>query len=260
MDSKLLTDVIAFITEKVATVERSHMLKPWEMVFGGLVLPLLAEMDESIKDDPQYAEVVARYGKDEVEKFFAPKTETVEKVRVERVETVKVIEKIIGGAGMTRMPTLHATVKDGGKFRRLKETVAKASNKKNDIPPSGLDAINIWWNRNQKLTAAGDCQPVADEINGWNVCLPLSAAQVSGWFSWLCQLATKMEPDRNSYIVKALGRGKFTVVPVFSYRFREEIANNRLAKKQDREVAARARKQMEAEKSAALAGGTVVTV
>jgi len=256
MDAKILTEVIAAITERTISTEHSHMLKPWEMVFGGLVLPMLADLDESVKSDPNFLEMQARYSKEEVEKFFTPKT--VDKIKVEKIETIKVIEKIVGGAGMTRMPTLHQTVEVGGKFRRLKTTVAKVARKVNDIPPEGRDAINKWWNANQRLTTSGDCQPIADEINSWGICSMLSAAQVSGWLSWLCRLALKTSTDRNDYLRRAVHiHRKFNVVPVFTDSLCNDIANNKLVKAEDRRLAAVAKARMKAECAEAMKSGTV---
>jgi hypothetical protein len=53
MDAKILAEVVTAVSAKTLTPEHAHMLKPWEMVFGGLVLPMLAEMDESIKASPK---------------------------------------------------------------------------------------------------------------------------------------------------------------------------------------------------------------
>lgn len=258
MDTKVISDVVATLTERVITPEHSHMMKPWEMVFGGLVLPLMAELDESIKDDPQYAELTTRYDRKAIEEFFAEKV--VEKVKVEKVVERQIVEKIVGGAGMTRMPTLHGTVKKGGKFRRLKDTVGKVSRKVNDIPPEGRDAINLWWNTNQKLMDGGDCQPIADEINKFSGIAPLSAAQVSGWISWLCRLALKTEDDRADYMQRAMKLGKFTVVPWFTPQLIIEVANNKIKQAEDRRLAAEAKAKMKAERDAALATTPVATV
>jgi hypothetical protein len=256
MDAKVISEIVAALTERVATVEHSHMLKPWEMVFGGLVLPMLAEADESVKADPRYAELTAKYDRAAIEAFFAEKI--VEKVKVERVVEKEVVTKIVGGAGMTRMPTLHQTVEEGGKFRRLKDKVAKIARKVNDIPPDGRDAINQWWNTNQRLTDSGDCQPIADFINRNNPSIqPLSAAQVSGWLSWLCRLALKTEADRTDYIQKSVQRGKFSVVPWFRPNFITEIANNKAKQAEDRRIAAEAKAKMKKEKEDALKSGVV---
>lgn len=256
MDAKTLTEVIAALTEKTVTVEHSHMIKPWEMILGGLVLPVLADIDDTVRNDPHYAEMVARYSKEEVEKFFAPKVEVQERVKVQTVETVKVIEKIVGGAGMTRMPTLHPTEYVGGKFRRLKDKVAKVAKKINDIPPEGRDAINSWWNNNQRLTTSGDCQPIADEINSWGTCQTLSAAQVSGWLSWLCRLALKTSEDRYDYVCKALSTGKFSVEPLFTVGLVKMVADNKLKQAEDRALAAAAKAKMKADAEAALKAST----
>lgn len=252
MDSKVITEVIAALSERVLTPEHSHMLKPWEMVFGGLVLPLLAELDSAVREDPKYPTLTDRYSREAVEKFFAVREVTKEKVIEKTVEIEKV--KVVKVSGGDRAPTLHTTVEAGGKFRRLKDKVAKVSRKRIDIPPLGLDAINTWWNNNQKLADDGDCQVIADAITsnartitGQPGLHPISAAQVSGWLSWLCRLALKDPADREDYIRKAIRRGKFSVAPEFTAKFINEIANNKEKQAKDRAIAEAAKKRMAAE-------------
>lgn len=258
MDTKLLTEVIAAVSAKTLTPEHSHMLKPWEMVFGGLVLPMLAESDPSITNDPKFVELTERYTREKIEEFFRVREVIREKVVEKQVKVteIKVVEKPVGGGANVRMPTLHQTVEAGGKFRRLKDVVNKVSRKENDIPPDGRDAINKWWNANQKLMDGGDCQPIADFINKNNPNIkPLSAAQVSGWVSWLCRLALKTSADRADYLDIAMNKlHKFSVVPEFTPRFVDEIANNKTIKAEDRKIAAEAKAKMEAEAEATLKG------
>jgi len=256
MDVKDLSDMVALLTERTVTPEYLHMLKPWEMVLGGLVLPLMAEMDDTLKSDPQYAELTARYDPAAVGAFFAEKI--VEKVRVEKVVEQQIVEKIVNAGTPNRTPTLHGTVKTGDKFRRLKDNVDKKKRKVVDIPPEGRDAINLWWNSNQKLCDMGDCQPIADQINKASA-VTLSAAQVSGWLSWLCRLALKTEADRADYFQRAFRLGKFTVIPQFGTRFVQEIANNKIKQAEDRRIAAEAKARMKAEREAALKTQVVIT-
>jgi hypothetical protein len=175
----------------------------------------------------------------------------VEKIVEKPVETVKVVTVKVGG-GTDRAPTLHETVEEGGKFRRLKGKVAKVARKENDIPPEGRDAIHVWWNANQKLADNGDCQPIADAINKVSGIKPLSAAQVAGWMSWLCVLALKVKADQTDYIKRAIGFGKFTIAPEFSDRFVVRISNNKAKQAADRALALKAKNKMAAEVSARL--------
>lgn len=246
MDQKVIEQVVAEITNRVITVEHAHMLRPWQMVLGGLILPALAEADPSFAEDAHYAELMARYDKEAVEKVFA--AEAVKEV-VERVVEVPVVKYVeVPGATAARKPTLHQTVKSAGKFRRLKATVAKVSRKRNDIPPEGRDLINKWWNTHQRLVKPGEeCQAIADEINALNACKPLSASQVSGWLSWLCRLALKSQADLDNYIARALKVGKFTVIPKFDSQLQMEIANNKQRIAEERERATKAKRQMAAE-------------
>lgn len=248
MDAKLIGDVVAEITKRTVTVEHAHMLRPWEMVLGGLILPMLAEEDPAVKESGRYAELMARYDKDSVEKMFSTKAakEVVERVVEKVVE--RVVEVPVGDA--VRKPTLHRTVKSAGKFRRLKDKVNKVARKRNDIPLEGRDLINRWWNNNQRLVKPGEeCQAIADEINALHACAPLSASQVSGWISWLCRLALKTTNDREDYIAKALKIGKFTVIPKFPDRLVNEITNNKRHIAEERERARRAKEQMKTEAS-----------
>jgi len=240
MDSKVINEVVAAITERAITVESAHMLGPWKMVLGGLVLPMLAEADPAVASDPRCAEQMSEYSKDKVLEFFKGHKIVVEK------PVVKVVEKVVGGVA-ARKPTLHATVAALGKFRRLRTVVNAVSRKKNDIPPKGRDAINKWWNLNQKLVDAGDCQPIADEINSWGECQPLSAKQIGGWFAWLDTLGQRLEDYRNGYIERALKRGKFSVAPVYSLRLINDIRTHQGNVKVDRTAAKKVKRAMEAE-------------
>jgi len=243
MDAKLIGDVVAEITKRTVTVEHAHMLRPWEMVLGALILPMLAEEDPAVKESGRYAELMARYDKESVEKMFSTKEakEVVERV-VERV-----VEVPVGDGAAVRKPTLHGTVKSAGKFRRLKDTVNKVSRKRNDIPPEGLDLINKWWNREQRLVEASECQRIADEINLLGAAQPLSASQVSGWLSWLCRLALKTSADREDYIARAVKRRKFSVEPKFPDRLVNEVADNKRRIAEERERARQAKERMKAE-------------
>jgi hypothetical protein len=246
MDAKVIAEVIATLSARTLTPEHSHMLKPWEMVFGGLVLPLLTELDESVKGSPKYNELVARYSKENIEKFFSVKE--IKVVEVQEKEVVKVVK--VGG-GTERTPTLHETVEAGGKFRRLKTVVAKVSRKKIDLPSDALDSINTWWNANQKMADDGVCQMLAEVINKQRDAprnaTPLSAAQVAGWVSWLCNLALKTVADRDDYIARARKSGKFTVAPSFTPAFIKVIDANKARQSEDRDIALAAKKKMEAE-------------
>jgi len=250
MDGKQWEDFVSEVTARAAKPEHAHMIKPWEMVFGGLILPIIAEVDEAVKAHPKFAELMEKYSKENVSKFF--ESHEIEKVKelvkiVEKpvVET-KIVEKIIT-VDTARKPMLHDTVEVNGKFRRLKDTVNKIARKKNDIPPAGRDAINEWWNKEQRLTKDGDCQPIADEINKWGQCQPLSAAQVSGWISWLCRLALKSNEQRGAYVIAAMKRGKFSVAPHFTPKFIDEIAKNKELQANDEAHALAAKLTMKAQ-------------
>ena len=245
MDSKVINEVVAAITERAITVESAHMLGPWKMVLGGLVLPMLAEADPAVASDPRCAEQMSEYSKDKVLEFFKGHKIVVEK------PVVKVVEKVVGGVA-ARKPTLHATVAALGKFRRLRTVVNAVSRKKNDIPPKGRDAINKWWNLNQKLVPAGECQPIADEINGWNECQPLSAKQVGGWFAWLCTLGQKGYTHREGLIQSAIDRHSYSVRPVYSATLVNLLLAHQAHIKADRTAAKKAKRAMEAEVASTL--------
>jgi len=258
MDTKVIAEVVAALSARTLTTEQSHMLKPWEMVFGGLVLPLLAELDESVKKDPKYDELIARYSKESIEKFFkvrevekiVEKQVEVEKIVMVEVEVEKQVEKIVEKyvkVGSERAPTLHETVEAGGKFRRLKTTVAKVSRKKIDLPCGALDSINMWWNANQKLADDGTCQMLAEVINKQSNGTPVSAAQVAGWVSWLCKLALKNDADRDDSIAKARKSGKFRIAPSFTPALIKVIDENKVKQAENRDIALAAKKKMEAE-------------
>jgi hypothetical protein len=254
MDAKVIAEVVAALSARTLTPEHSHMLKPWEMVFGGLVLPLLAELDESVKGSPKYGELIARYSKGNVEKFFKVREveRIVEKIVEKPVEKIvekqveRIVEKFIK-VGSERTPTLHETVEAGGKFRRLKTTVAKVSRKKIDLPSDALDSINMWWNANQKMADDGVCQMLSEVINKQSNATPLSAAQVAGWVSWLCNLALKDVTERDKYIASARKSGKFKVAPSFTPALIKVIDENKAEQAENRKIALAARKQMEAE-------------
>jgi len=245
MDAKVIAEVVAALSARTLTPEHSYMLKPWEMVFGGLVLPLLAELDESVKGSPKYDELVARYSKGNVEKFFKVHEIKVEKIVEKPVE--KIVEKYIKVGSAERTPTLHETVEAGGKFRRLKTVVAKVSRKKVDLPCDALDTINLWWNANQKMADDGVCQMLAEAINKQSNGTPVSAAQVAGWVSWLCKLALKNDADRDDSIAKARKSGKFRIAPSFTPALIKVIDENKVKQAENRDIALAAKKKMEAE-------------
>jgi hypothetical protein len=256
MDAKVIEQVVAMITDKAVTVEHAHMVKPWEMVLGGLIFPILVGEDPSANSNGQYEALMARYSKEEVEKVFStPEArEVVKTVEVEKVKYVEVPVDTDGTLAVGRKPTLHGTVKSNGKFRRLKGAVAKVRRKKNDIPSEGRDLINIWWNTNQRLVQPGaECKALADEINRRSGIAPLSPSQVSGWISWLCRLALKTQHDFDDYISRALKIGKFTVIPKFSDALIDKIANNKARIAEERRLAREAKRRMAAEAARATA-------
>jgi hypothetical protein len=246
MDSKILSEVISLLTERVLSTEYAHMVKPWEMVFGGLVLPVLAEMEATLKDDQKYIELTSRYNREYIEDFFS--TKTVEKVVTQTVVEKEIRFEVIEGSGTNRGPTLHGTVKAGGKFRRLKDTINKISRKVVELPPEGRDAINTWWNKVPDLSDVGFCQKIADEINLTSGIAPLSAAQVSGWVSWLCRITLMTEDEFNAYVDKAISNGKFSVRPILTNLRISQVANNKARLQEDRRIAAEAKARMKAER------------
>jgi len=254
MDSKLITEVVAALSQKTLTVEHAHMLKPWEMVLGGLVLPMLAEEDPSVKGTPVYAALTTRYSKEAVEQMFS--LHEVEKIVEREVEKIVTVEVPVAGApGQTivvsgRTPTLHSTVKEEGKFRRLKKTINKVARKKHGLNSNARDAMNTWWNQNQRLTNTGDCKPVVDTINAVSgTCL--SPSQFGGWISLLTRMVTDDlkagTSKRSSRIASMKKRGFFTVEPMFSDRLVNEITDNYDAQRREDDIRAQTKAQMKAE-------------
>jgi hypothetical protein len=248
MDPKMLTQMVAFLSQKAITPELAHMLRPWEMVLGGLVLPVLSELDPKVKESPKFEALMKKYDREAVEAFFTEKV--VEKIVPTVVEKIKevptVVEKLVPVDG-GRTPTLHEPMEAGGKFRRLKGSVNKIARKKHGLTPAARDAINRWWNANQKLTDPGDCQPVVDEINRTNS-LALSPSQVGGWVSLLCRFVTKMGDDqRATQLASMARRALFTVVPQYSDHLLAEIRANHAAQLQDKAVRKVAKAKMAAE-------------
>jgi len=258
MDTKLIQEVVAALSKASLTPEHAHMLKPWEMVFGGLLLPVMAESDPKVKEDKRYAKLTAKYSKEKVEAFFAVREVEV-KVEVpgpEKVVEVEVIKEVAGQTVVVnggRTPTLHSPVKMEGKFRRLKDKVAKVARKKHSLTKEARDAMNIWWNGNQRLTDTGDCQPVVDAINAKHG-TDLSPSQFGGWISLLTRFVTKYsKAERIIRLASMEKRGFFTVMPEYTDAFTVAIMDNWEAERREEDIRAKAKKQMRDEAGGATA-------
>lgn len=139
-----------------------------------------------------------------------------------------------------RHPVTQAPVVEGGdgKFRRLKSSINKGSNKYRELEAPDRDVFINWWNANQRLVEKDDpvCQRLVDEINRNHFSTqdhPLSAAQCAGFFSHLARLARTDATHRQRRILSAQKRGSFTEYPLFSNELINQVNENYLRERDD---------------------------
>lgn len=139
-----------------------------------------------------------------------------------------------------RQPVSQPVVIEGGqgKYRRLKDTVKKESNKYRELEPADRDVFINWWNRNQRLVDKDDpvCQRLVDQINQNHFTThsrPLSAAQCAGFMSHLARLARMNATLRQTRILSAQKRGSYTDYPLFSNELIRAIDENWERQRQD---------------------------
>ena len=134
-----------------------------------------------------------------------------------------------------------------GKFRRLKNGVAKVKRFERDLTPDDRDVIIRWWNGAQRLVEKEDpvCATLTAQINERSA-VALSPMQVAGYMSHLCRLGLLTEETRQMRISRALARGAFRVAPVYSRGLLDAIQRNWEEQRADEILRAQAHAQLRA--------------
>jgi hypothetical protein len=148
---------------------------------------------------------------------------------------------------VTPAPQPVQVVVTGGKFRRLKDNgVAKLKRFERELCGSDRDLIIRWWNQNQRLVPKGD--PICADLAGGMT--TISAMQVAGYLSYLCRLGQWTEIARQERLSRNLGRGAFSVMPVYSRALLDAIAANWERERQDEALRAQAHAELRAARAA----------
>jgi hypothetical protein len=140
----------------------------------------------------------------------------------------------------------------GGKFRRLKDHVAKVTRFERELTCSDRDAIIGAWNSFQHLVPDNSplCVDITDAINASTVGKPLSPLQVAGYFSYLCRLGLWQETARDTRVNRSIKRGSFTVRPEYSRDLINEIYENWKREREDERLRKLAHEQLRAARAA----------
>jgi len=242
--SDKLMEVATIMTPLVLDATFSHMKKPWEMLMGGLLIPVIIKEDKSaFEGNEQFEALMEKYSKENVIKFFNP-----EPTVLETVKTVVEKERVIVNG--ERKETTHEPVKIGGKFRRLKGSVAKDRKQVRELMPEDRDLVNLWWNKEQRLVPKDDpiCEMLCTDINNLSLGDALAPYQVAGYISYLCRLALMSDVNRDKNIQRTLKRGNYTVAPLFTPELLKTILVNYEENKKDEKIREEAKALMRAGK------------
>lgn len=238
-----LINVAKIITPLTIEKEYFYMKKPWEMILGGLILPLLAKEMPEILDDDKKA-LMEEYSKEKVIEFFTPK-------EIEKVVEKEVVKEVPTGEPVIKEVTKVVRVKSdavkiGGKFRRIKGEIKKEIKKESALKPEDRDIFNRHWNDTQHLVSDSDpvCERLAKEC-GHSV----APAQVAGYFSHLCRLGLETEATRRGRIERAVKRGSYTVAPVYSSELLDEIQKHWEKEREDERIRAEAHAKLRSDET-----------
>ena len=217
---------IAVVTINEIVKSYPHMAKPWEMIFGGLILPFMADIDKSVQEKPQYKALLEEYAEDKIKKYFSA-----------------------------------PVAKGGGKYRRLKGKVNKLSRMERGLNMVDRDEVIRWWNKHQTLVPKEDpiCVKIADDLNksqpGIN---PLAPLQVGGYFSYLCRMGLVTEKVRKERFNRAQRKGYISILPEYTPEILKAVQGNYNAQRE--EEARRAVDHAELRKRRASGDSTPVVV
>jgi len=241
--SEELIKAATVITPLTSCPKHTHLRQAWEMILGGLILPLLVKDIPEILDDEKKT-LMELYTKKKVIEFFTPKEVIVEKeVEVERIiPSGDPIEKVT-----TRIVRIKDTIpKIGGKYRRIKGSISKEKKKEESLRLEDRDIFIRYWNLKQDLVSKDD--PVCDQL-AKECSHSIAPAQVAGYFSHLCRLGRETEATRTGRIERALKRGTNSVTPVYSQDLIEKIQKNWKEEREDKRIRAEAHARIMAGKT-----------
>lgn len=196
------------VTRLVLDKKHIHMKKLWEMVLGGLIIPVIAEGNaDLIEKNPEFKNLMERYNKKAIKRFLkeAPKETIIEK-KVEVIVPVDDNESL---------------------FRRLKDDgIKKISRKKRELNVIERNAIIEWWNNNQRMIDKNDpvCAEIVDQLHP-DGSRPISPLQIAGFFSLICRKGLKVEGERSEYWNKRLSEGNINLTPIYSEEGLKTIQN-----------------------------------
>jgi len=234
--SKELLNIVKIINPLININEYSHMAPVFEMLVGGLILPVIADGNPNAVSEKD-KEMLKDYTKDKIEALLNPAVIITPSVRSTTSSKSTVSTKSLKNSTSKVLldPDGNPITKDGDKFRRIKTKINKKSRFERALTPKDRDIITTHWNQAQKLVPDNDpvCTKIADEINAKRTLEPLAPSQIAGYFSHLARVCERGQSYISDYNTRAIKRNFFNVPIIASDAFIDEIHENTLNNKKD---------------------------
>lgn len=212
--SKIISETSETLSGLILQKKYAHMREPVQIVLGGLLLPILADLGELDTDDPNVSFFLEKYSRDNIKKILNP-----DPIQIPVEVPIEII------------------IKERPRFRRLREDVCKIKRKKRPLSPIARNTLIKWWNDNQKLVPSDDpiCVILTERVNKLEKTqYPISNMQISGYFSLLCRMGLETEIDRMLFFRDKISKGYHTLMPKYTPELIELIKENWLRMKKEK--------------------------